>query len=545
MIEYNSYKGETMKYPFKILNKKKFILCFIDAFLTNLFFYITPVLLAYFTREPFTLEKLKYLILSIIVSKILAVALNQIWIIYILKFEHQYSKDLQLAYFERVARMKPFALNKVHNGFLKKEIDIISGEAEDLLEYIFETVSGFSISIVMFLVQVINQDLKLFFVCLAMILGMVIYNVWLGKKYVSVQEDYNESYSKYNSTYVDFLQNVKTVKRLNASGFANRKNEELYDKVLPKLGKVNLTYSFRSNGINVFVYIMYVIVLMNLYFKMQAGENILSNLLFYATIFDMLRGELKDLTFLFVHFNKFQAATNQVEKIIGEDVEAGIIKDWKTIQIKDLEFKYNEETKLTIQIPNFEIQQGDKISIVGKSGQGKSTFLNIFSRYIEVDSEKYRIDGNSKSGNLDLAYISQEIDLFDLSVRENLCLGKEISDETLRQILSEAGLQEWVQKLENGLDTIVGERGLKLSVGQKQRLNLIRGILLDKDIYVLDEPTSNLDKETEKLIVNLIQKYLQNKTVVIVTHREEIKRICEKHYVFENNCMQEEIFAKQ
>ena len=92
------------------------------------------------------------------------------------------------------------------------------------------------------------------------------------------------------------------------------------------------------------------------------------------------------------------------------------------------------------------------------------------------------------------------------------------------------------------MQTVVGERGLKLSVGQKQRLNIIRGILLDKDIYVLDEPTSNLDKETEKLIVNLIEKYLHNKTVVIVTHREEIKKICKKHYIFQENQMREETF---
>lgn len=534
-----------MKFPFKILNKKKFILCFIDAFLTNIFFYITPVLLAYFVREPFTLEKLKYLILSIVVTKMLGVMLNQIWIMYVLKFENEYSKDLQLAYFNRVTRMKPFQLNKVHNGFLKKQIDIISEEAENLLEQIFETVSGFTFSIVMFLVQVINQDIRMFFICLAMIIGMVIYNLWLGKIYVSVQENYNEAYSKYNSSYVDFLQNVKTVKRLNANKFARQKNEELFEKVLPKLQKMNLIYSFRSNGINVFVYIMYVIVLTNLYFKMQMGENILANLLFYMSIFDILRGELKDLTFLFVHFNKFQAATNQVEKMIGEDVENSVIEDWNTIQISNLAFKYNEETKTVIQIPHFELNKGDKISIVGKSGQGKSTFLNILSRYIEVDGENYKIDGEVKQGNLNLAYISQEIDLFDLTVRENLCLGKEISDETLMKILAEAGLEDWARKLENGLDTVVGERGLKLSVGQKQRLNLIRGILLDKDVYVLDEPTSNLDKETEKLIVNLIQKYLENKTVVIVTHRDEIKRICEKHYVFEENKMREENFINQ
>lgn len=96
--------------------------------------------------------------------------------------------------------------------------------------------------------------------------------------------------------------------------------------------------------------------------------------------------------------------------------------------------------------------------------------------------------------------------------------------------LKEAGLEDWVNRLEDGLDTIVGEKGLKLSVGQKQRLNIIRGILLDKDIYILDEPTSNLDKETEKMIINLIKKYLKEKTVIIVTHREEIKDICDRHY---------------
>ncbi len=532
-----------MKYPFKILNKKKFVLCFINAFIVNICIYLMPVVLAWFTKEPFTVQRFQYLIISIIIIKSIEIILNHLWVIYILKFEHKYAKDLQLAYFNRVAKMKPFKLNQVHNGFLKKQIDIITEESEDLIEYIFETVNGFLISIIVFLIQVLNQDIKMFYICFGMVICMVGYNVSLGKRAVIVQENYNESYSKYNSTYVDFLQNIKTVKRLNANKYANRKNEELFRNVLPKLDKVTFCHSLRSNGINFFVHFMYIIVLINLYFKMKHGENILSNLLFYATIFGGLTGELKDLTSLFMHFNKFQAATNQVEKIIGDEPESNLIKNWNTIQISNLKFQYNKEAKTTIQIPNFEIQRGDKISIVGKSGQGKSTFLNIFARYIEVDSQNYKIDSQSKNGNLDLAYISQEIDLFNLTVKENLCLGKDIPDETLLKILVEAGLQDWVEKLENGLDTVVGERGLKLSVGQKQRLNLIRGILLDKDIYVLDEPTSNLDKETEKLIVDLIQKYLGNKTVVIVTHRDEIKKICDKHYIFKENQMKEEIFC--
>lgn len=491
--------------------------------------------MAYFTKEPFTLEKLKYLILSIIVTKILAVSLNHIWILYVLKFENEYAKDLQLAYFRRIVKMKPNRLSQVHNGFLKRQIDVIAQEGEELLEQIFETVSGCTISIGMFLTQVIQQDVRMFWACLAMIGIMVIYNLWLGKKYVAIQEKFNDSYAKYNSSYVDFLQNVKTVKRLNASQFAEQKNEALFQKALPSLNKMNWCFSFRSNGISAFVYIMYVAVLANLYFKMQGGANILSSLLFYGSIFDLLRGELKNLTFLFVHFNKFQAASNQVEKIVGPDVPNKAIQDWEKIEIHDLKFQYKKDAELTISIPHFEMNRGDKISIIGKSGQGKTTFLGILARDMEIEEENYQIDGKSVKGNLDLAYISQEIDLFDLTVRENLCLGRKIEDEKLLAYLKEAGLEEWVNQLENGLDTVVGERGLKLSVGQKQRLNLIRGILLDKELYFLDEPTSNLDKETEKLMVHFIEKYLKDKTVVIVTHREEIRRICNKHYEFEGN----------
>lgn len=110
-------------------------------------------------------------------------------------------------------------------------------------------------------------------------------------------------------------------------------------------------------------------------------------------------------------------------------------------------------------------------------------------------------------------------------------------------MLKEAGLYEWYTELPEGLDTMVGERGVKLSAGQKQRLNLIRGILIDKDLYFFDEPTSNLDSESEEKITNMIEKYLKDKTYVIVTHRPRLKDLCNKHYVFEHHMMKEVINA--
>ena len=136
-------------------------------------------------------------------------------------------------------------------------------------------------------------------------------------------------------------------------------------------------------------------------------------------------------------------------------------------------------------------------------------------------------------------YVSQEVEMFDLSIRDNLCLGKDIPNEKIFELLDEAGMTSWYKELPDGLDTMVGERGIKLSAGQKQRLNLIRGILIDKDLYFFDEPTSNLDAVSEEKITNMIEKYLKDKTYVIVTHRPKLKELCNKHYVFDNHMMKE------
>ncbi len=135
--------------------------------------------------------------------------------------------------------------------------------------------------------------------------------------------------------------------------------------------------------------------------------------------------------------------------------------------------------------------------------------------------------------------ISQESEMFSLSVRDNIVLGQTIPNQDIIDALREVDLYEWIGALEDGLDTLVGEKGIKLSAGQKQRINLIRGLLLDRDIYLLDEPTSHLDAETEKKVISFLQKRLHNKTAVIVSHRPAIQSICERFYEFKGHEMRE------
>lgn len=216
-----------------------------------------------------------------------------------------------------------------------------------------------------------------------------------------------------------------------------------------------------------------------------------------------------------------------------------IIKQFENLSAKEILFSYNEKST-KIVIPEFILNKGDKISIMGESGQGKSTIMNILAGLYPLKNGSLTINGkNEINTRLDLVFVSQEVELFNLSIRDNLCLGKQISDDKIFELLEEAGLMEWYKELPEGLNTMVGERGIKLSAGQRQRLNMIRGILIDKELYFFDEPTSNLDILSEEKITNMIEKYLKDKTYVIVTHRPKLKELCNKHYVFENHMMKE------
>lgn len=533
------YRGVFMMYPFKVLNKKKYALCFINAFLENICLYIMPVILSIFLTVPFSLEKFKWLIILTIAIKILEIFFNILWNTKVEPFLEVSKKDLQIAYFKRLCNMNVSRINNTHTGYLKKQLDIISEETVALLDEIMMTVNGFCVAITIFLIQVWTQSYIMFIVCLIFTIIIVVYNVIITKSNVKIQEEYNDTNAKYNATAVDFLQNVKIVKNFDALNYATGTMNKKFDVVKKPLKKSHIFHSMRSDGINGLVYLMYAIILISLFFRMKNGDDVFSYIVFYSSMFSGLNVELKGVASLFIHYNKFKSANNQIEKMIIEEEPQNKTRNWNNITLKDIEFKYNDESNTIIKIPSFSLNKKDKISIVGESGQGKSTFLSLFCRFYDIDDKNYLKDGTPTSKIPDIAYISQESDLFDLTIKENLCLGKRISNETLNEYLKDAGLDEWINDLENGLDTLVGEKGIKLSAGQKQRLNIIRGILLDKEIYILDEPTSNLDSLSENKIYDMINKYLKNKTCFIVTHRPKLTKICNKHYYFDKRVMLE------
>ena len=285
--------------------------------------------------------------------------------------------------------------------------------------------------------------------------------------------------------------------------------------------------------------VLYLVVIISTIIMVSNGEDGLPYLLFYLSAIGKLYYNLNSLVRLIDITERYKTAKKQLDDYFKDNKEIKLLNDFENIKLRNVVFSYTKDST-KIKIPEFILNKCDKISIVGESGRGKTTTMNILAGLYPLEKGELLVDDKLKKDcRMDLAFVSQEVELFDLSIRDNLCLGKEIPEEKIMQLLDEVGLMSWYKELPNGLETMVGEKGIKLSAGQKQRLNLIRGILIDKELYFFDEPTSNLDVVSEEKIVNMIEKYLDNKTYVIVTHRPKIKELCNRHYKFENHMMKE------
>lgn len=246
-------------------------------------------------------------------------------------------------------------------------------------------------------------------------------------------------------------------------------------------------------------------------------------------------------------FSEFRVRLHKLDRIIGEDNlrNNDIIDNFKSLHIKNAIHTYeymgsgeNKGKTITVAIDDFRLNKGDKICVYGESGQGKTTLLNIISR--EIDCGDVFINDEKTDSRIRCTFIAQDTEILDMSLRNNLSMGRSISDDKLIEYLYKVGMGKWFESQPDGLDTILGERGVFVSTGQRQRLNLIRG-LLDvnySDVFLLDEPTSNVDEETESTLIELIAEDLKDKTLVVVTHKPAIKDICNRHYLFEDGVCQ-------
>jgi subfamily B ATP-binding cassette protein MsbA len=262
------------------------------------------------------------------------------------------------------------------------------------------------------------------------------------------------------------------------------------------------------------------------------GLNAADFLLFLVYLFTMFQ-PIKELAGVNNVLQRGFAAAERIFSILDEEEEIYDKEGAKElttfsdyIEFKNLKFRYNENGPLVIKDVSFNVKKGEMVAFVGHSGSGKTTLVNLLPRFYTLNEGTIVIDGynttdltlHSLRGQMSI--VTQETILFNDTIRNNIAYGMEnVTDNEIIEAAKVANAWEFIVQMEKGLDSHIGERGVRLSGGQKQRVSIARAILKNPAILILDEATSALDTESERLVQQAIDKLLESRTVLVIAHR--------------------------
>ncbi|HAS8347754.1 TPA: lipid A ABC transporter ATP-binding protein/permease MsbA [Vibrio vulnificus] len=251
----------------------------------------------------------------------------------------------------------------------------------------------------------------------------------------------------------------------------------------------------------------------------------------FSAMFGLMR-PLKALTSVTSQFQRGMAAAQTLFALVDLEPEKNtgthsVERAQGDVSVKDISFTYLGTEKPALSHVSFDIPRGKTVALVGRSGSGKSTIANLFTRFYDVDSGEIQLDGvdvrdyELKNLRTQFALVSQNVHLFNDTIANNIAYaaGDKYSREDIERAAELAHAMEFISKMENGLDTVVGENGASLSGGQRQRVAIARALLRDAPVLILDEATSALDTESERAIQSALDELQKNKTVLVIAHR--------------------------
>lgn len=529
-------KTNDINFIFRMLNKKKVALClFLEAFLDFIYF-VVPFTFTFLLTLPFTLKKAIIVTAVFVISKSIRCLGN-----YALRkvsdnYLYEYSNVQYLEYYKKLTKIPTETLSKYQTGYLQNIIEKITSLVKKILcaEYV-----SIVLSFAFFFYTAYNQSITLFAISFVLSILCVLLSVRILKRANNTLEELYEQDYEYSSLYQDYISNIRTVKALNNNKYFHNNIKIEADKCYVKNKKYVSYYSFEELVRNILIFIPFALALIKAVIDLSNGIDTLGIIAFYISLQTEMGFIFDELSNTIVSWFELKAIKGKITDIFKNLDNRKIIKTFNRLTLSNVNIHY-KESNFDIRVPSLILEKNDKICITGKSGQGKTSILNLLLGNIDSYSGDIKLDNNKLSNcRLDIGIVSQEIELFNMSIKDNVCLDKKISDDELIDYIKELELNE-ILMFKDGIYTLVGEKGLKLSTGQKRRINLLRSYLMDKDIYILDEPTSNLDEQTEKVVVNFILNHFTDKTLIIATHNKEIKKTCTKFYE-----VQDHILTKQ
>ncbi|MEJ6693980.1 MAG: ABC transporter ATP-binding protein [Saprospiraceae bacterium] len=349
-----------------------------------------------------------------------------------------------------------------------------------------------------------------------------------------------------SSILEETLGGLRIIKGFNAQEYQSEKLEKDnadYRNILTRL----LWRRDLSSPLSEFLGIVVVSILL-WYGSALVFDKVLTPDLFFAFIFAFFQviEPAKSFSSAYYNIQKGLAAVDRVDNLLNTpnpivDPEKPLtdISFERKIKFEKVSFKYDNADTVALDQIDITINKGEVVALVGSSGAGKSTFVDLLPRFFDVSSGSIRIDGNDiRSYTLyDLrslfGIVSQEAILFNDTIKNNILFGAEATDEQIEEAARIANVSEFVNEMPDKYQSNIGDRGMKLSGGQRQRLTIARAVLRNPPIMILDEATSALDSESELLVQDALEKLMKNRTTVVIAHRLSTIRNADKIVVLD------------
>lgn len=457
-------------------------------------------------------------------------------------------KDLKDKLFTKLLKTKVKALNEIKNG------EIMSYFVSDLRKVTMITakfistgtriIANFTIAIIM---MSNSCNIKLTLISLIPVLITIVVIIFIRKRWMDVMKEAQKSFADLSEYVQESTDSIRTMKAFCGE---DKQIEEFKDKNAT-LKKYNISVSKNQNLLFVCVSLgfglAYAITLLYGSNLVINGKVSIGNLIAFNGYLAMLEGPVRWIPWLFGKAKKFKVSFDRLNKMfkLPEEEIDNFEKSNKDklngdIEIKNLTYNYPGYIETVLENINIDIKKGESLGIIGVIGSGKTTLMNLLLKLYDVERGKIFIDGKDindipvKTIRDNICYITQDNFLFSATLKENINLFKdEYNDEDIEDSTKQAMIYDEISHMDDGINTVIGEKGIDLSGGQKQRVVISRAFLNNSNIIIFDDTFSALDNRTEQHVLNNIKELTKNKTCIIVSNRISDIKDCDKIIVLE------------
>lgn len=458
-------------------------------------------------------------------------------------------KILQIDMLKSFIKADTEVIESNHSGKYISNLNFDVNQITKMLADAFLSIFKDGLTLIGLLCVMFFQNWKLSLIAIIMIPLASITSKIIGKRMSKISTQAQEKSGDLNRYLIDLFKNHKIIKIFQRENFENIRSEKFVNDLKEKSAKIAAVYIRSTPVMEILTGIMIAILIFYSGKLIISGELAINNFFSFLAAMMLAYQPVKTLTKVNVAIEQGLAAANRILPIIDLSNEINLNEDKDKLNIsegdiifKDVNFTYksNTENKVLRNI-NANFVGGKMTALVGHSGSGKSTLLNMIPRIYAPTDGIINVDDQDISKfslaslRSQISIVDQNTTLFDDTVLNNIKYARpEATNEEIYQAAEQSMCTEFINNLESGYETMIGENGVKLSGGEKQRLSIARAFLKQSKIILLDEATSSLDSETEDKIQKALSQLTLNKTTIVIAHRLSTILNSDKIYVVDN-----------